>query len=107
MLESTKTPAATLLNSVSAANAERLEAIHARGLALGVAQNPGLEAAGELTGFVYDSSRCRSSRRRSTRAATRRTARLESPTRRQRSFSRISRRNPRTSRAPIKWMRTF
>jgi hypothetical protein len=54
MSDSPKAPV-TLLNSVSAANAKRLEAIHSRCLALGAApKDLGLEAAAELTGFVYE-----------------------------------------------------
>ncbi len=53
MSDSTQAPV-TLLNSVSAANAERLEAINARIMALGAAQDLGGDAARELTGFVYE-----------------------------------------------------
>jgi hypothetical protein len=53
MSDSTKTPAVTLLNAVSAADRARLEAMHSRVMALG-AENHAVDATRELTGWFYE-----------------------------------------------------
>jgi DNA-binding GntR family transcriptional regulator len=53
MFDSTKA-AVTLLDCVSVANAERLEAMHARCMALSAAKNVNVNATRELAGLIYE-----------------------------------------------------